>query len=177
MKFKVRYSKNEYYNDSKKLLLYEIAYDKPLVLFLSIYGVILVIFLFISLFDFNYFLKEIKLLTYSLGIGILAMIIHSIYFYFSRLKKIKYSSKYLPDKEEYIKFDDDNVVLSWNNQTLEYSWKIFKKAIRLGDTIFIIPHKKFPLIRLNPTEIKNFNYDIVIVFLRKKVRCHGTRSQ
>lgn len=169
MRFKVRYSKNEYYSDSKKLLLYEIAYDKPLVLFLSIYGVILVIFFLNSLFDFNYFLKEIKLLTYSLGIGILAMIIHSIYFYFSKLKKIKSSSKYLPGKEEYIKFDDDNIELSWNNQVLEYKWELFKKVICIGKTIYIIPFKKSPLIRLNSKEIKDFNSSKILALLKNKV--------
>lgn len=169
MKLSIKYNKRAYYDDSKRLLIHEITNDKAFMLLLIIYFVILFVFLFNIIFSASFFLKEIKLLTYSLGIGILGMIIHSVYFYLIKLKKIKLSSKYLPDKEEYIEFDDDTVKLSWNNQTLEYSWKIFKKAIRIGDTIFIIPYKKFPLIRLNPTEIKNFDYDAVIFFLREKL--------
>lgn len=168
MKFSVKYDKTEYYKDSKRLLTYEVICDKPFLIFVFVYIIIVTTHFINILFDFDIYVREIALLTYSLGIGLLGMIVHSIFSFFNKLNKIKTSFSYLPKNEEYIKIDGNSIELSWNNEILNYKWESFKKVIFIGNTIFLIPLNKSPLIRLNSTEIKDFDFDETLMFLKEK---------
>jgi len=169
MKLMIKYDKNEHYNDSKKLLLHEIIHDKPFITFLIIYLIISITHLVNISSHLSIFYNEIKLLAYSLGVGLFAMIVHSTYGFFNKLNKVKKASNFLPKNEEYIKINNDNIELSWNNQVLKYKWELFKKVICIGKTVYIIPLEKSPLIRLNSIEIRDFDYDETLMFLKEKI--------
>lgn len=169
MKFKIRYIESEYYKDRVMFLLYDVTKEKAFRYFLLTYLLICVLHILNLSNLIKFYPKYIELLIYSLGIGIAGMIAYTLIYFLNQLLKINKFKRELPVNEESINLTKDCIIITNNDELIEYNWNIFHKVLLIKNTIFLIPKNKHPLIRFNKNEIVNLNIEQTKTFLKKKI--------
>ncbi|EMY79948.1 hypothetical protein pgond44_14373 [Psychroflexus gondwanensis ACAM 44] len=169
MKIRLIYNKHPYQRDMNKYLFNDLKSDKIFNYYLLAYVLILILFILNKLLIINFIPEVIEFFTYVLGGGIVLMLLYTLVHYLIKSKEIKKTSYSLPNKEEYILFEDECVEYSWNHMVYRVELDSFKKLSVLDSTLFLIPkNKKSPLLRINKSEITSGDFEQIIEYIKQK---------
>ena len=173
MKITVCQDIDNYRKDSLVFLLYDIM-NKPFLIFISIYFFILLVSLLNKNDYINLYPKTFELLASSLGYGLLAMSIYSV-FHLVKSVIVLYSknTSSLSQTLAYIELNKDNILIHKENDSYVYEkkWKSFKDLIVINKTIFLIPFsKKDTLIRINKKDIIQGEFKEILLYIKSLMK-------
>lgn len=156
---------DSYKKDSIKYLVYRIL-NKPFLIFISLY-ICIVLINFLNRYDYiKLYPKVLDLLVYSFGVGILAMLLYSLFHLLKTVLELNSKNINKIHKGKlHIKFTKNSISIRKENDSFVYTkdWKYFKELTVLNKTIFFIPvSKNDSLIRINQNEIIEGEFDKII---------------
>jgi len=169
MKFKFKNSEDQYKNDLKKLLIYDLKDDHYLKVFLKIYLIIVIVFLLNFFEIISFYSKVFNFLSVVLGVGILGMIIHSLIEFYIKFNLIKKKSTQLKNIVETVEFSSTIISVDRNGVLIEYSWNSFEYFLKLKNTIFLIPvNQNDDFLRFNKSELIYGDFNSITTYIQNK---------
>lgn len=170
MKIIINQLRNNSRKDLVRLMIYDLKSDKWFNAFVLICLVVFMINFLNNLKILSLKPEIFKMLSSTLGVGLLAMLIYTAIHALKSLKRINNQAKVLQEGEMAIKFTDDGVSVQTNSYGDSYSleWNEVKELLVIKETIFLIPvYKDGLLIRINKKEIIQGDFDKVLLFIKK----------
>lgn len=160
-----------YKKDCIKHFVFKIL-NKPFVILILIY-IVIALLLFLNKRNYIIFFPDIiGMLTFSLGIGILGMIVYSVFFLLRAIRKVNNEVNTLYEGEVRITINDDCIVIQKGNNDEYYyktNWNQIKELIVISGTAYLIPvNKNDFMIRINKKEIITGDFEKIIEFVKSK---------
>ena len=168
MKVKIFQRRSNYKKDMLRLYAYIYLYSFDLKIILLIYGLILMFFLInvIGLLVFYPFL--FKLLTISLGIGILGMYLFGIIMILKERRKIDRQLKDMYEGEVVFMFNENEIIINpqVHDNNYKIQWSELKTIKVINNCLYIRPKNKVGL-KINRGEIIKGDFNEIIQFSKK----------
>ena len=132
-----------YKKDAVRYLIFEIL-NRPFLIAFLIYIVIVLVHFLNKIFHINFFPMTFELLTFSIGVGILGMILYSIIWFKKAINKINKESVSLYEGKLNLIMDDNYITMQpeKNGNNIKTKWNHIKELIVINETAYLISSKK-----------------------------------
>ena len=135
--------------------------------FLFIYLIILLTGFFNYNSNLNFYPVVIDGLIFSLGIGLLGMIIYSAVFLIKAILNINKEKKLLYEGKVHLSFNVDGIMLKTKGSTYKIYWNEIKSLKVISGTAFLVPTKgRHLMVRINQREIISGSFENLTEFIR-----------
>lgn len=164
MKITILQSVKRYKKDAIRYFISDV-FDRPVIIVLLIYIVIALLYFLNKMFYLSFFPFTMELLTYSLGVGILGMLVYSVVWLIGGIRKINKDSHLLYEGKLNITMDKNGITLQTEkyNNFIKINWGQIKKILVLNDTAFFVPvDKNNYMIKINKKEIIDGNFQKMV---------------
>ena len=169
MIIQIKTRKKLYRKDMVRLFVYNVKEDIYSKILIIIYLVILAVFCLNHFKIIQFYVELINFFCFSIGIGIIGMIIHITVQYALELKRINKNADLLDERIEKIIFEENSISVERNSIKDKYKWESFKYFLMIKDTIFIIPvNKNDNFLRFNKMELLEGDFYSIIAMFKKK---------
>ena len=170
MKIIVNQRFENYKKDFVRHLIFQI-FNKPFVLFIVFY-LIIVLFNFLNKKGFIIIFPDIiDLLTSSLTVGLLGMVIYSIFHLIKTIKKLNNDASSLYEGKLNIIMGDDYITVQTEDNRSYYkkSWNQIKELLVINETAYFIPvNKNDFMMKINKDEIIEGNFEELLELISSK---------
>lgn len=173
MKIVVNQLKDNYKKDLIRLMIYDLKSDKWFIAFILIYVLIFIIDFLNKIEIISFRPDTFRMLSFTLGFGLLAMLIYTVIQVLKIIKKINSEVNNLYENEMIIKLTDEAVSIQTNryNDSYYLKWNEIKELIVLGNTLFLIlVYKNGFMIRINKEEIIRGDFEEVLKYIKAKFK-------
>lgn len=170
MTFSVKYDKQRYKNDLHEYL---IQANSRRIRELGILLIITVLSLAIHLlnkFEILNFSPTLVYLSFLGAIGAFGfMLIFDLIYYIRALIDIKSTARNLSVQQESLTLKPTHIEFTWNNSSFNCFWNSYKNAIRLKESLILVPIKRGSMpVRINKYEIGKEAYSLIIKEIEKR---------
>lgn len=157
-----------YKNDSIKLFIYKV-FDKPFVILIVIYFIVVILNLLNKSKYINFFPDILGLLSFAVGFGIIGMMLYSLIQIFKIIKDINKEAKFFFEGKINIIINRNYISIETDNNSCKVNWNQIKELLVIGKTAYLIPVSKDDfLIRINKKEILEGNFEEVVNLIVSK---------
>lgn len=172
MRAKIYQRTRIYKKDAVRYLIFEIL-NRPFLIAFIIYIVVVLGHFLNKIFHINFFPLTFELLTFSMGVGIIGMILYSIIWFKKAINKISKESDYLYEGKLNLIMDDNYVTMQAekNGNIIKTKWNHIKELVVINETAYLMSSKKNDyIIKINKREVIEGNFQDIVNFATSKCK-------
>lgn len=171
MKVIINQFKNNYKNDLIRLMIYDLKSDKWFIAFILSYMIIFTVNLLNKNKVISLKPEMFEMLSFTLGFGLLAMLIYTVFHILKTVKRINNEASILYEGKLNIIIDDIYIAVQTesNREYYKKTWDQIKELLVINKTAYFIPiNKNEFMMKINKDEIVEGNFEELLELIESK---------